>query len=63
MKYRKPLTEPESIEIKITFCDEEQYRSSIPDYINAILTNKKRVPITADDHKIQINKYFNDKTL
>lgn len=63
MKYRKPLSEPQSIEIKITFCDEEQYRSSIPDYINAILTNKARVPITANNHKIQVNKYFNDQTL
>lgn len=64
MKYRKPLSEPESIEIKITFCDEEQYKSSIPDYINAILTNKTHVPITTDDnHKIQVNKYFNDETL
>lgn len=61
MKYRKPLSEPESIEIKITFCDEEQYICSIPTYIDAILTNKVSIPITADEKKIQVNKHFNNE--
>lgn len=61
MKFRIPLSEPQSIEIKMTFCDEEQYISSIPDYIDAILTNKVSIPITADGKKIQVNKHFNNK--
>lgn len=63
MKYRKPLAEPQSVEVKITFCDEEQYNSGLPEYIDAILTNKASLPITADGKEIQVNKYFNNETI
>lgn len=60
MKYKRPMTDPTSIEIKITFCDDEHYGLTIAEYINAILVNKANVPITTANRKIIINKYFNN---
>lgn len=63
IKYRKPINEPTSVEIKITFCDDEQYGLTTAEYINAILVNKANIPITADNRKIVINKYFNTEEI
>lgn len=63
MKYKRPMTDPTSIEIKITFCDDEQYGLTVAEYINAILVNKANVPITTANRKIIINKYFNNEEI
>lgn len=63
MKYKRPMTDPTSIEIKITFCEDEQYGLTVAEYINAILVNKANVPITTANRKIIINKYFNNEEI
>lgn len=61
MKYKKTLEEPTSTEVKITFCDEEQYSSAGSEFITSVLSTKTEIPILAENKKIAINKYLNNQ--
>lgn len=59
MKYKQPMQEPTSVELKITFADQENYTSFMLQTMSAYLVTDKYNPIvTSQTKKIVINKNF-----